>query len=83
MNRSPANEVCTAARELGHRLAAAGALVVALAALLTHAPVWLACVRAALTLVVLLFASGIGTAALGWACACDAELEEPQKGARS
>jgi len=82
MNRST-SEVCTAARDVGRRLAAAGALVVALAALLTHAPVWLACARAALTLVVLLFASGIGTAALAWACECDAELEESQKGARS
>jgi hypothetical protein len=82
MNRSTTNEVCAAARELGRRLAAAGALLVALAALLTHAPVWLACARAALTLVVLLFASGLGTAALGWACACDEELEQ-SKGARS
>jgi len=83
MNRSTANEVCTAARELGRRLAAAGALVVALVALLTHAPVWLACVRAAFTLVMLLIASGLGTAALGWACACDDELGRSQGGARS
>jgi hypothetical protein len=83
MSRSPANEVCTAARALGRRLAAAGALVVALAALLAHAPVWLACVRAAATLLVLLAASGIGTAALGWACACDAELEGSKEGAHS
>jgi hypothetical protein len=83
MNRPPANEACAAARDVGRKLAAAGALVVALAALLAHAPVWIACARAAVTLVALLVASGIGTAALGWACACDAELERSKEGARS
>jgi hypothetical protein len=82
MNRSPASEVCDAARELGRRLAVAGALVVALAALLSHAPLWLACARACVTLVVLLIACGLGTAALGWACECDDALEQSQRGGR-
>ena len=83
MKPSPAIEVCAAAHELGRRTAAAGALVVALAALLAHAPLWLACARAGATLFVLLIASGLGTTALGWACECDHALEESRKGARS
>jgi hypothetical protein len=75
MNQPTASEVCEAAREVGRRLAAAGALVVALVALLTHAPLWLACARACVTLLVLLFASGLGTAALGRACECDDALQ--------
>ena len=82
MNRSHANEVCAAAREVGRRLAAAGALVVALASLLVHTPVWLACVRAAVTLAALLVMTGLGTAALGWACECDDELARSKDGAR-
>lgn len=83
MNRSATSEVCSAARELGHRLAAAGALVVALAALWMHAPLWLACARACVTLVMLLIASGLGTAALAWACECDDSLEQSQRGGRT
>lgn len=78
MNHSPASEVCAAARELARRLAAAGALVVALASLLAHAPLWLACARACATLVVLLLAARLGTAALALACECDAALGEKQ-----
>jgi len=52
-----------AARELLRRLAAAGALVVALVSLLQHAPVWIACARGVATLVAL----GVGTRLGVWA----------------
>ena len=64
-------EVSAAARELGRRLAVAGALAVALASLLAHAPVWLASARACIALVVLLFTVRLGAAALQLACECD------------
>lgn len=76
MNQSSTDEVCQAARELGRRLAAAGALVVALAALVAHAPVWLACARACATLFILLLAVRMGAAALELACECDHTLAQ-------
>jgi hypothetical protein len=76
MSPSHASEVCAAARALGRRAAAAGALVVALVSLLAHAPLWLACARACATLAVLLLATRLGTAALGKACELDRALAE-------
>jgi hypothetical protein len=64
MSSSQSREVQAAARELGRRLSVAGALVVAVVSLLQHAPVWLACLRGALTLVLLAFGTRLGTAAL-------------------
>ena len=78
MKRSPASEVCAAVRALARRLSAAGALVVALASLLAHAPLWLASARACATLLVLLLAARLGTAALALACECDGALAEKE-----
>ncbi len=69
-------EVSEAARELGRRLAVAGALLVALAALIAHAPLWLASARACVTLVVLLFTVRMGAALLELACECDRTLAQ-------
>jgi hypothetical protein len=68
------SDVGRAARDVGRRLAAAGALLVALASLVAHAPVWLASARACVTLVVLLFTVRLGAAALELACECDRTL---------
>ena len=70
------------ARELGGRLSVAGALLVALVALLTHAPLWVACVRGAATLLVLRFGTRLGTAALARAIDFDRAHVEPKEGAR-
>lgn len=78
----PASEACQAARELGRRFAAAGALLVALIALLQHAPVWLACLRGAGTLVALVLGTRLGTAALARAIDSDLALARPKKEAR-
>jgi len=59
------------AAELGRRCAAAGALVVALVALLRHAPVWLASLQGAATLVALLLVARLGSAALARAIDAD------------
>ena len=79
MSRSSSIEVSQAARELGRRLAAAGGLLVALVALLAHAPLWLCCGRACLTLVALLLVTRLGAAALGKACEYDHALENSKK----
>lgn len=76
MSPSSTSEVSQAARELGRRLAAAGALLVALASLLAHAPLWLASARACVTLAVLLFMVRLGAAALEMACECDHTLAQ-------
>jgi hypothetical protein len=69
---SPASETGAAARELGRRFAAAGALLVALVSLVQHAPLWLASLRGFATLLVLGFGTRLGAAAL--ARAVDADL---------
>lgn len=65
------HEVLATARELGRRMAAAGALLVALVSLLQHAPLWLASLRGAATLVLLVLATRFGAAALGKAVDAD------------
>ena len=70
------NDVCQAARDVGRRLAAAGALLVALASLVAHAPVYLASARACVTLALLLFTVRLGAAALELACECDRTLAQ-------
>jgi hypothetical protein len=64
-------EARAAVRALGRRLAAAGALLVALLSLCGHAPVWLACLRGAATLFVLALGARLGAAALGKALEFD------------
>lgn len=76
MSHFSTSEVGQAARELGRRLAVAGALLVALASLLAHAPLWLASARACVTLVVLLFTVRLGAALLELACECDRTLAQ-------
>jgi hypothetical protein len=76
------NAARQAARELGRRIAAAGALAVALISLLQHAPVWLACLRGAGTLAVLALGTRLGTAALARAIDSDLALARPKKEAR-
>jgi len=76
MSSLSTNEVGQSARELGRRLAAAGALLVALASLVAHAPLWLASARACVTLVLLLFTVRLGAAALELACECDRTLAQ-------
>lgn len=83
MNPSHAKDVSTAARAFGRRLAVAGALLVALASLLAHAPVWLASARACVTLVVLLFTVRLGAACLELACECDGALARSKDEVRS
>ncbi|HEX6886363.1 MAG TPA: hypothetical protein VF530_23510 [Planctomycetota bacterium] len=64
MSPLPASETCRAARALGGRLAAAGALAVALVALLRGASLGLASLLGAGTLVLLAGSARLGTAAL-------------------
>ena len=73
---------CRALRDLGRRLAAAGALLVALLSLLEHAPLWLACLRGAALLLALSFVTRLGTAALGKAIDCDRALAVKKAQAR-
>ena len=64
MSPLPASETCRAARARGGRLAAAGALAVALVALLRGASLGLASLLGAGTLVLLAGSARLGTAAL-------------------
>jgi hypothetical protein len=82
MSARSSHESCQAARELGRRASVAGALLVALVSLLQHAPLWLACLRGAGTLAVLVFATRLGTAALARAIASDHGLARSKKGER-
>ena len=70
------------ARELGGRLSAAGALFVALVALLQHAPLWLACLRGAATLLLLGFGTRLGAAALAHAIESDRAQARSKQGTR-
>jgi hypothetical protein len=65
--------VAQAAQELGARVAVAVALSVALVSLLRHAPVWLASLRGAATLVVLAALVRLGAGALARAAELDVE----------
>lgn len=67
------------ARELGGRIAAAGALVVALVSLIQHAPLWLASLRGAATLLILAAGNRVGVAALGRAMDSDLERVQSKK----
>jgi hypothetical protein len=67
-----------AAHELGARVAVAAALLVALVSLLRHAPVWLASLRGAATLVVLAGLVRIGSGALARAAELDLEGRQPR-----
>ena len=71
MKARATQEVIATAAELGRRVAVAGALLVALASLLQHAPVWLASLRGAATLAGLILATRLGAAALGKAVDAD------------
>jgi hypothetical protein len=70
------------ARELGSRVAAAGALVVAIAALLAHAPLWIACARGIATLLLLGFGTRLGAAALAHAVEFDRATARTKEKAR-
>lgn len=83
MSEPSTRETAEAAGELGRRVAAAGALVVALVSLLQHAPLWLACLRGAGTLAVLLLAARLGTAALTRAVESDRARTRVKKGGAS
>lgn len=83
MNEPSTRETAQVAGELGRRVAAAGALVVALVSLLQHAPLWLACVRGAGTLAVLVLGTHLGTAALTRAVEADRAKTRARKGAGS
>lgn len=83
MNESSGRDVCQVARQLGRRMAGAGALLVAFVSLLQHAPVWLACLRGAGTLLVLAVGSRLGTAALGRAIDCDRALAKARQEKKS
>lgn len=82
MSSPQAQEARAAARELGRRLSAAAALVVAVVSLLQHAPVWLACLRGTVTLFVLGFGTRLGAAALARAVAFDRARAKPKEGTR-
>jgi len=79
MSGASARQVREVVRELGGRLAVAGALVVALVALVQHAPLWLACARGAGTLFLLTLGSRLGAAALERAIDSDESLLRSKK----
>lgn len=79
MSDSSARQARQVVRELGARLAAAGALMVALVSLLQHAPLWLASLRGAGTLTILVLGTRLGAAALGRAVDSDLLPKESKK----
>ena len=81
MSPSRSRAASEAVRALGLRLAAAGALVVALVSLLQHAPLWRACLHGGVTLVILTFGTRLGTVALARAIDCDQAQAASKKGA--
>ena len=57
-------QACAAASAIGRRLAVAGGALVALLALLRHAPLWLACACGSATLLALALGTRLSVAAL-------------------
>jgi hypothetical protein len=80
MNKPSSADTCLALREFGRRIAVSGALAVALASLLGHAPVWLACLRGTAALVGLLFVARFGSAALARTLDSAPAPIQPKKG---
>jgi hypothetical protein len=79
MSSAPARAAAQAVRELGGRLAAAAALLVALVSLLQHAPLWLACLRGSAALVGLALVARLGSAALERAIESDHARAQAEK----
>jgi hypothetical protein len=83
MSADKPNETAEGLRNLGRRLAAAGALAVALISLLQHAPLWLASLRGLATLSVLALGTRLGAGALARAIAYDRARVQPKEEVRS
>ena len=79
MRTHQARELRHAAEELGRRIAAVGALLVALVSMLQHCPVWLACLRGGATLIVLNIGTRLGGSALQKALVFDRELADAER----